>query len=456
MLTSGVKEGLWRYRYWIAVVLTFCYSIQYLDRVQTSILAAGIMKDLGMTHAQYGDGVFIMLAFYGPMQAVVGWLCDKFGAKRVLLFSIITWSFATLWMAYVSSISEWYIRQAIFGILCATEFVPSSRILARWFPKRERAQAQSLLSFAWILTPAWAPILATFLMAALGGWRPVFMVAAIFGIAPIVMIALWVYDRPEDKKNLPKEQIRESYEDEIAEGVYSSEEVLNRAISKEKIAAQDLSILKIMKHPGWIQICVAYIVIQALFWAAVSWTPLYLKETFGFTMQQMGFWAVVYFAGGVLGSFIGSRLSDTKFKGRRKPIIAISYICTAPFLLLMAFYVKGVNPTVLLLTLSAAGFFANMAWGPYYSWPAEIFSPEVHAKALGIINAIGYFFGAAGAPLVMSRLIVKTDAGVSYTHAWIFIAALAVIGFILVITAKEMKRHEYEPVKLHGVAPGAK
>jgi MFS family permease len=91
----------------------------------------------------------------------------------------------------------------------------------------------------------------------------------------------------------------------------------------------------------------------------------------------------------------------------------------------------------------------------YYSWPAEIFSPEVHAKALGIINATGYFFGAAGAPLVMSRLIVKSDAGVSYTHAWVFIAALAVIGFIPVITAKDMKRREYESAKLNWVAPSS-
>ena len=57
----------------------------------------------------------------------------------------------------------------------------------------------------------------------------------------------------------------------------------------------------------------------------------------------------------------------------------------------------------------------------------------MHAKALGIINAVGYFVGAAGAPLVMSRLVVKTAAGASYTWAWVFIAALAVVGSILVI-----------------------
>lgn len=439
------KHGWWRYRYWIAIVLTFCYSIQYLDRVKTSVIAPLLMEDIGMTHAQYGDGTFLMLAFYGPMQAVVGWLCDKYGSKKVLLFSIVSWSVLTYWMAYMQTIPEWYTRQAMFGILCATEFVPSARLLARWYSKRQRAQAQAALSYAWIFTPAWAPLFVTILVAALGSWRPVFQIVACLGIFPLIAIALWVTDRPEDRKGISQEELEEIYEDEIKDGIYSIDELKRREISQEKIAKQaNVSIKEILTYPGFIQITVAYIVIQALFWAAVSWSPLYLKETFGFSLSEMGWWAIIYFAFGVLGSFVGSRCSDVVFKGHRKPIIALSYICTFPFLLLLAIFQQGVNPVALLLTLSAAGFFANLAWGPYYALPAEMFSPEVYGKALGIINAVGYFVGAAGAPLVMSRLIVETPTGMSYTWSWVFIAVLAFIGFLLAVTLKEVKKEEVQ------------
>jgi len=442
MTVNSVKQlGWWRYRYWVAIVLTFCYSIQYLDRVKTSVLAPLIMQDIGMTHAQYGNGVFLMLAFYGPMQAVVGWICDRFGAKKVLLFSIVSWCLVTWWMGYMRSMNEWYVRQAIFGILCATEFVPSARILARWYAKRQRAQAQAALSYSWILTPSWAPLLATALVAAFGTWRPVFFVVAALGVLPLIAIAIWVKNRPEEHESVSEEELCEIYEQEIADGTYTLDEIRNRKISEHKIAAQrNIPLSKILSYPGFIQMTVAYIVIQALYWAAVSWSPTYLKETFGFSLSTMGVWAIIYFCAGVLGSFTGSRLSDRAFGGRRKPIISISYICTFPFLLLLAFFKEGVNPILLLLTLSGAGFFANMAWGPYYAWPAEIFSPEVYAKALGIINAVGYFIGAAGAPLVMSRLIVKTATGADYTNAWIFISALAVIGFLLAVTVKEHKK----------------
>ena len=76
-------------------------------------------------------------------------------------------------------------------------------------------------------------------------------------------------------------------------------------------------------------------------------------------------------------------------------------------------------------------------WGTWNSWPAEIFNIEVYPKALGLITAMAYFFGAAGAPLVMSRLVVQTADGVSYFYSWIFIAVLAIIGSLLVLTVKE-------------------
>lgn len=437
MSAEQVKNTFWKYRYWIATVLTLAYSIQYLDRISLGVVAAPMMSELGLTYAQYGNGTFLMLAFYGPMQAVVGGFTDRFGARKVLLFSIIAWSLCTWWMAHVTSVNEWYIRQIIFGILCATEFVPSSRILVRWFPKRQRAQAQSALSYAWILTPSFAPVVVTLLVTVLGGWRPIFTIAALVGIIPFIMILGVVRDRPEQKKGLSEDEIAESYEDEISKGIYTLDEVRRGKISEEKIAAQRISFKQIMATPGWIQLCIAYIVVQALAWAAFSWIPLYLKETFGFSLSTMGWWATTYFAAGVVGSFAGSRASDTFLKGKRKPVIAICYLGVIPFLLLFAFFEKGVSTVALLLTLSGCGFFANCSWGAWYSWPAEIFSTEVYAKVLGIINAVGYFIGAAGAPLVMSRLVVRTETGASYTWAWIFIAALAVVGFILVLLVKE-------------------
>ena len=74
------------YRWIIAFVLFIAYSIQYLDRVKSSVLNPAIAHDIGLTTADIGTGAFLMLLFYGPAQYVSGLLTDRFGARKMLIF----------------------------------------------------------------------------------------------------------------------------------------------------------------------------------------------------------------------------------------------------------------------------------------------------------------------------------------------------------------------------------
>lgn len=195
----------------LLIVITLCYTIQYLDRVKTNVLMPFISKDIGLTAVEIGLGSAIMLLFYGPSQLITGWICDKIGSRKVLIFSIISWSLLTGWMADMKTVTEWYIRMAIFGILVGTEFVPSARLVVRWFPPKMRARAQSVLSWSWIITPAWAPILAAAMYQGLGNnWRMVFVILAIVGILPLLLIIFTIYDRPEKCRFVSKEEVIEA------------------------------------------------------------------------------------------------------------------------------------------------------------------------------------------------------------------------------------------------------
>ena len=87
-MVRELKSGLYRFRYILVALLTFCYSIQYLDRVKTNVLIPFISQDIGMTNVQIGIGAALMLIFYGPAQLVTGWVCDRIGSRRVMIFSI--------------------------------------------------------------------------------------------------------------------------------------------------------------------------------------------------------------------------------------------------------------------------------------------------------------------------------------------------------------------------------
>ena len=206
------------YRWVVAFILFFAYSIQYLDRVKTTVLNPSIMKDIGLTASDVGTGALLMMVFYAPAQYISGILTDKFGAKKILIFRNRLVHDDRMDGIHKDAHGI-LLPDGIFGLLIGTEYVPSARVLMRWFNKSGRAKAQALLSWAWILTPAWASIVATQMAVYFGSWRIVFFITAAFGVVPLDTVLTLVFDRPEQYKNITEEELEYSYRDELEEGI---------------------------------------------------------------------------------------------------------------------------------------------------------------------------------------------------------------------------------------------
>lgn len=414
------------YRWIVAIVLFVAYSIQYLDRVKTAVLNPMIAQDIHLTTSDIGTGAFLMLLFYGPAQYVSGILTDRFGAKRILIFSIIAWSVMTAWMGFIQTPGQYLFRMALFGVLVGTEYVPSARILMRWFNKNDRARAQALLSWAWILTPAWASVFATQLAAHAGDWRIVFFLTAAMGAVPLIMVIFYIFDRPEHYKNITREELAHSYQDEIQAGILKGDDF--RDTQKKILAAKNFSFFDLFKQRSYVAVVFVDIVMQITFYGALVWIPLYLSDTFKFSLQTMGLWSALYFLAGAVGSFTSSYLSDKVFRGNRRIMIVTCFVGLAPFVALLA-SIKAANPELLAIALCGMGFFANMAWGPFLTVPAELFTPEVYGKAMGFVNGAGYTV-AAFSSKIFAALVVVNGGVKDYSMGWFFIAACVLLGIV--------------------------
>ena len=414
------------YRWVIAVVLFIAYSIQYLDRVKTSVLNPMIASDIGLSMSDIADGQFLMLMFYGPSQLMSGWLTDKFGSKRILLISVVSWSVMTAWMGSIGSHTEYMIRMALFGILIGTEYVPSARILVRWFNCEGRARAQALLSCAWIITPAWASVLATQMAHAAGDWRIVFYVTATLGLIPLLMIATLVFDRPEDYKRITPEELEYAYRDEIKRGVLKADNLTHA--QSDIMQAAPIRFGDFFKKPAYFAVIMANITLVIQLYAVLNWIPFYLSEVFHFSLKTMGWWSSLYFVFGAIGSFTSSYLSDRVFKGNRRVMIMCSFLGVAPFLVLLS-TLKAADPVLLAVALCGMGFFSNMGWGPLVSVPAEIFSPEVYGKAMGFVNGASYMVTGFSSKIFAS-LVIDTPEGKDFSWGWLFIALVVFLGFV--------------------------
>lgn len=414
------------YRWVIAITLFIAYSIQYLDRVKTNVLNPMIAHDVGLSVSDLGTGAFLMLLFYGPAQYLSGILTDKCGAKRILIFSVIAWSVMTAWMAHIQSRDEYFFRMALFGVLVGTEYVPSARILMRWFNKEGRARAQALLSWAWILTPAWASVFATQFAHAAGDWRIVFYLTAAFGVVPLIMIILIVYDRPEEYKKATPADLEYAYRDEIRRGDIHEGSYTNA--QAQILKKNDIRFLDLFKNRSYVAVIFVDIVMQITLYGALTWVPLYLSDVFHFKLQEMGLWSALYFAAGAVGSFASSYLSDKVFHGNRRVMILTCFIGLAPFVFLLATLTEA-HPGMLAFCLCGMGFFGNMAWGPFLAVPAELFTPEVYGKAMGFVNGVGYTVAAFSAK-IFAALVVVNEAGKDYSMGWVFIGACVMVGVL--------------------------
>ena len=444
MMSFLGKQGpIFRYRYVILAVLTTCYTIQWLDRVTAPTLMPFVSKDLGFSTAEQGLGVALMMVLYGLSQWATGWLCDKIGSRKILLFSVISWSLLTAWMANMHTATEWYIRMAVFGVLIGTELVPSARLLVRWFPPRQRAEAQSVLSWAWIVTPAWAPLVAAALYSGLGdNWRLVFTILAVAGSIPLLLILFFVFDRPEQCRWASQQDVKDAYEDELASGVITSADFEGGRPGhlEQKAKSCAITFQQIVGTRGYLPLIIVYIFAQQIIWGVLTWSPQYLTQVHHFKVMEMGAWACVYFIGGAMGSFLSSWISDKFMGGRRKPMIVMAFAGALPFVLALAFMGRGVPPALLLLALTGAGFFSNMVWGPAMSIPADMFPAEVYGKALGFTVCCAYVLAAA-CPYIMGALIFSDPAtgAKSYTGAWIYVACAIIGGVIAALFLPEHK-----------------
>lgn len=436
-MTESLTKKAWRYRWVILATLTFAYFLQYMDRSKTSVLLPLIRTDLGITHAQAGLAISAALWLYAPMQLVAGLMADKFGSKKLTLLSIVGFSAFTAWMAVMHTFGSFLYRQIIFGVFNGFEFVPSARIINRWFPRGLRAKANGIFAWSWVAGPAVAPLIATALAAAYG-WRICFVILACIGIVPFLAVLFLVHNRPEEYKNISMDELKESYEEDLEKGVLTEEDLRNRRVRPEFVEKCKVPLIKIISNDKVIMLAIFNLVTQFCFWGIGSWLPSYLFEVHKFKLTTMGSWIALYYGAGAVGVLLAGFISDNIFKGRRRPVLMLSMFGFVPFFIVLGLLPVGVASGALLVIMTLTGFFFTMHYAPFLSYSAEFFNPEVYGACAGFVGFIGYI-GAMLAPYVGGLLIKTTPAGPVYSNFFLVIAICGALCGVLGYFIKDSK-----------------
>ncbi|MFP1259591.1 MFS transporter [Klebsiella michiganensis] len=168
-------------RYLILLIIFIVTAVNYADRATFPNAGTEVAKELPLSAVSMS---YIFSAFgwaYLLMRLSGGWLLDKFGSKNVYSCSLFFWSLFTFLQGFVDMFPLVWAGLSMFFMrfmlgFSETPFCPANaRIMAAWFPTKERGTASAIVNFAQYFSLAlFSPLLGWLTFA--WGWEHVFTV----------------------------------------------------------------------------------------------------------------------------------------------------------------------------------------------------------------------------------------------------------------------------------------
>lgn len=163
-----------------------------------------------------------------------------------------------------------------------------------------------------------------------------------------------------------------------------------------------------------------------------SWMPTYLAQEFGFSLADSGLAVALFPAVGILSRSGGGAFSDAYFGSRRKPVVLLSFVCSAP---LVAFVALVDTPLYIFALLLLSGLCIQLSLGLLYAYVRELVEPNVVGTATALLTTVSVT-GSFTAPIVAGWLIERSG---SFLPAFGYGVATAIVGVSLAWFAPEGK-----------------
>ncbi len=432
-----VKRGI-PTRYLILLIIFIVTAINYADRATLSIAGTEVAKELQLDSVSMG---YIFSAFgwaYLLMQIPGGWLLDRFGSKKVYTYSLFFWSLFTFMQGFVDIFPiAWagismFIMRFMLGFSEAPSFPANARIVAAWFPAKERGTASAIFNAAQYFSLAlFSPLLGYLTFA--WGWEHVFTVMGGLGF---VLTAIWVkyMHNPTDHPRMSREEL-----DYISANGAVVDMDHKKADDGQKGPKLDY-IKQLLSSRMMLGVFFGQYFLNTITWFFLTWFPIYLVQDKGMSILKVGFVASIPalcgFGGGVLGGLFSDYLIKrgcTLTMARKLPIVLGMLLASS---IILCNYTDN---TVLVIALMALAFFGK-GFGAL-GWPviSDVAPKEIVGLCGGVFNVFGNVASIV-TPLVIGYMVKELH---SFNGALIFVGCSALMMMVCYLfVVGDIKRME--------------
>ncbi len=408
-------------RWWILALL-FCVTVlNFIDRQALAVLQADITKEFHLTNTDFGaiGSIFRAGMMFGEFP--MGMLMDRAGVRFGLGFAVLWWSFGNGFNAIATSLRQFLFFRFWLGTGECGNYSGGNKIIASWFPVRERAFAIGVFNSASML----GAFIASFLIVWIReryGWRMGFLAPSILGV---IWVAVWwlVYRQPQDHPKLTE-----------AERQHINSDV--QTVSNE-LAPTNRQLLRLPQTWG-LMLCRFWVGAVVDFY--LLWMPKYFHDVRGLSVKDSAYFNSFTFIFGDIGSIGGGIVAGLLLKkglevksARRATLLFGAALCllsfVVPFTNSSFWAVVMISMVLLGHTFLSANMFASIS---------DVFPQSAVARVTGLTGVAN---GVSGLifPLVTGMIVDRF----SYVPVFFMAGVMPLLGVSLaLLTLKDYRRVE--------------
>lgn len=382
------------------------YAAYYFVRANFTLSTPYLMKDLSLSKSDIGLLSSCLLITYGLSKGVMSVLADKCNPKHYMMFGLALSCVVNLFMGFSTEYWMFVGLVILNGVFQGMGAGPAFITIASWFTRRQRGRTSAIWGISHNVGGGMVAPIAVGAFALFGAehwqaasyWAP----AAVSLVVMFIVLAVGVgtpYNEglPAIEKILP-------------------EQAGENLIKVETAAPSDLSAFQIFrryvlpnKHVWYISLVDAFVYL--IRFGVITWLPIYLLQSKGFTKEQMGVAFAIFEWAAIPSTLFAGVLTDKFFRGRRMPL---AIICMVGIAGALVFYAESSS---LLSVTVACGLIGCLIYVPQFLASVqtmEIVPSFAVGSAVGLRGFMSYVVGTTVGTAVLGKLIDIYGWGASF------------------------------------------
>ncbi len=406
---------------WIILALLFIVTvINFVDRQALSVLAPIIRDTFQLSNTQYGTIVSWFQLGMVVGEFPMGWLMDRVGVRLGLAGAVVWWSIGNALHATAGSLWSFRLFRFWLGTGECANYSGGNKVVAQWFPVRERALAIGIFNSASMIGSFIAPFI-VIPIATRYGWRMGFLVPSVLGM--FWVIAWWaVYRSPGEHPRLSRAEA-----DYIAAG---------RSSTSAAEVPTNRQLLR-LKQTWGLMLCRFWVGPVVQFY--IYWMPNYFRDVRHLSVANSSYFNSVTFLFGDIGSIGGGLAAGWLItrglsvnNARKSTMLTGAALCllsvAVPLLNSIPLAIAAISIVLLGHTFLSANMFATVS---------DVFPESAVARVTGLTGVAsglsGIFF-----PYLTGVLVDRY----SYLPVFFMAAVMPLIGVLTLLATVD----RYRPV----------